>query len=285
MKYYSLMNRKCFFNLTILFFPLLTINGCGLSTQQGNEGGTLSETSLAVLIAPIDSEKNPLVFLTEGGEKICRKNLPDDARYGLDPEEVREEDDDDEGENADANTSNQPITTEIDTNWFQIGLVIVNKHSSYYAIVKNLVFSISAKWGSETLTGRTEIQSGYCGSDPLYIVPPTPKGSKPGSYRGEKFEPEKADSLNNLILFVSGIPIPEDHPKQEEEGSPDDTLNNIRATSQGGQNKEQREFFLNTLPPYKVKLHVIGYWTDKSRNRKAILRKTVTFRLSSKFLN
>ncbi|MDE0518993.1 MAG: hypothetical protein OXH36_05515 [Bdellovibrionales bacterium] len=282
MKYHSFIKRKLYFNIIILLFPLLTINGCGLSTQQGGEAGLLSETSLVVLIEPIDSERDPLVFLSEGGDKICRKRVPDETRYGLDPEEAPE-DDDEEGENTE--TSNQPITTSVDTDWFQIGLIIVNKHDSYYAVVKNLIFSFSAKWGSETLRGRQEIPAGYCNSDPLYIVPPTPKGSKPGHYRGELFEPEKADSLNNLILFVSGVPIPTDHPEQEEDDS-SETLGNIRSTAQDSANqREQEEFFLTSLPAYTVQLHVIGYWIDKQRNRKAILRKRVTFRLSSKFLN
>ncbi|MDE0118476.1 MAG: hypothetical protein OXM55_00515 [Bdellovibrionales bacterium] len=242
----------------------------------------LSETSLAVRIAPIDSKRDPLVFLSEGGERICRRRVPDEARYGLDPEEVPEDED---GEEANTETSNQPIPTTVDENWFQIGLIIVNKHNSYYAVVKDLVFSFEAKWGSETLRGRHEIQSGYCQSDPLYIIPPTPKGSKPGHYRGELFKPDKANSLNNLILFVSGVPIPTDHPKQDEENG-SGTLNNIRSTAQDSANqREPEEFFLTSLPVYTVQLHVIGYWIDKQRNRKAILRKRVTFRLSSNFLN
>ena len=175
MKYFAFINKKCCFNILILLFPLMTINGCVLSTQQGSEGGLLSETSLAVLIAPIDSERDPLVFLSEGGDQVCRKKVPDETRYGLDPEEVPDEDSDNrDGENTE--TNNQAITTSVDENWFQIGLIIVNKHNSYYAVVKNLIFSMSGKWGDEILRGRHETSPGYCNSDPLYIVPPTPKG-------------------------------------------------------------------------------------------------------------
>ncbi len=270
--------------LFLIFLPvcLLIIISCGQIQQ---DGSALPENTLDVFIAPIDNEIEPLVFIDEAGTRVCRRR-PIDTDYGLDPEDTAVTEDADGNDGEGTGTSNQPITTDVGENWFQTGLVIVNKHNSYYAVIRQLVFIISGNFGDTFLENRVEISAGYCQSDPLYIAPPTPAGSPPNQFRGNLFEPEKTTSGNNLVLFVSGVPVPDCN----DETSPDsesDTLNDIRSEAQdsGGNAQSQQACILRSIPRFRVQLHVFGYWIDQSRSRKAILRKRITFNLSSQFLN
>ena len=286
---FKVMNRN---KKAALLFLLFSVVSCDLAFLGvgSSQSSQVPGDNLKIFVVPIDDEKTPLIFIQESKGKICRRR-PLDTDYGLEPEETTDNSGGATAENETPearqnNESNQPIPIDVAANWFQVGLVVANKHNSYYAIIEQLRFIMSAKYGSETLQGSKEISSGYCQSNPLYIAPPLQKGAKPNAYRGEPFEPLDPKSRNNLILFVDGVPIPTDYPK-EEEGS--GGLTNIRQTaeraeSRGGANA-RGPFILESLPKYTVRLQIIGYWIDKQRKRKAILRKTVTFNLSSTFLN
>ncbi len=268
----------------LLFFTL----SCDLQLKSGNQASNVPDDTLKIFVVPIDDEKTPHIFIHEAPNKICRRR-PLDTDYGLEPEDTGEDEEtggEDSG-NRETTENNQPIPIRVGENWFQIGLVVANKHNSYYAVIENLRFIMSAKYGSETLQGSKEISSGYCQSDPLYIAPPLQKGAKANAYRGEPFEPMDPKSRNNLILFVDGVPVPTDYPKEEGEDS--GGLNNIRQAAEEAGNRggitAREPFILTSLPKYTVRLQVFGYWIDKSRKRKAILRKSATFNLSSRFLD
>ena len=275
---------KPFFALIVF---LIIIAGCSMSGQTNSTGP--SENTVDIFIAPTGVQ--PLIFLNEGGDRICRRGIPDETIYGLDPEEkVDSEADEGEGEEEtqeeDDSSRSAPIPTiKVDKNWFKMGLVIVNKSTSYWLVVTDLQFKIEATWGDETLKATDNIGSGYCGSSPLYIVRPTPKNAK-NSYSGDQYEPLKKDYVNNLTLFISGVPIPEGPPTYKEREN--DAKSAVQSTRQEGQNitrTEEEEFVLTSLPPYRVQMVVHGYWVDKSRNTVANFQKLVRFSLSSQFLN
>ena len=273
-RYIHLLRR----HLIIIFFfftCILLTNSC-IQQQQQNQ---VSSSSVDVFIEP--NKVDPLVFELEGGTQVCRRGLPDESIYGLERDETAEVEEEDEGGGAQEAST---ITTEVGAGWFKMGLLIVNKSRDYFLIVEHLIFAMIAPWGTETLTGRAEINSGYCQSDPLYIIPPTPK-DRTGGYVGNRYAPTKKNDVNNLTLFVSGVPIPTEAPQQEE--NTDDTLNSIRATAQDAVNAPTTTpdvFVLDRLPPYRVQLVLTGYWVDQNRNIVANFNKSVRFSLSSQFI-
>ena len=269
---------------------LLTTGACNpvnLSQQQGE----LSESTVDVFLEPDGAR--PLVFATTGGTKICRRGLPDEGVYGLEPDEVTAAEEaetttEDTGETASQQPTENTITTDVGDNWFQMGLLIVNKSKSYYLVVETLMFFISAPYGSELLTRRATISSGYCGTDPLYIIRPTPKDAKANAYAGDRYQPAKKKYINNLTLYISDIPIPEGPPPQREEEGESSSLAGIRANAQATTQTAPRapeEFVLTYLPNYRVQLLLNGYWIDRERNNVANFRKKISFSLSSQFLN
>ena len=289
------LNKVKWLFILIMAMFLLTTGACNLSQQQGSSGGELSENTVDVFIEPDGAR--PLVFATTGGTKICRRGLPDESIYGLEPDEIKEaeKEEGEEGEAATEETGSQQqsavdtITTEVGDNWFQMGLLIVNKSKSYYLVIEQLMFFISANYGSELLTHRATLSSGYCSTDPLYIIPPTRKDAKAGAYAGDRYKPAKKNYINNLTLYVSDIPIPEGPPPQkEDEGGESNSLEGIRANAQAATQTTPRapeEFVLTYLPNYRVQLLLNGYWIDRERNNVANFRKKISFSLSSQFLN
>ena len=289
----SLINppTKRFSILIISTFLLLLTSACDLSFTQQKSGVDLSENTVDVFIQPNGAK--PLIFLKEGGTKICRRGLPDEKIYGLDPEENTEQQTEENAEQDPAATPQRTtyiISTDVKENWFQMGLLIVNKSNSYFLIIEQLKFVITARWGDKTLKNSVDISSGYCGSDPLYIIPPTPtsESAKTPKYRGDPYQPFKKNHVNNLTLFVNGVPIPDEPPTRKKEGSGSDTLDETRATQEAAETTApngSEEFILTYLPPYKVRLIISGYWIDKSRNSVANFIKEINFSLASQFLN
>ena len=269
-----------------IFFLLIT-NACNLSNTQQQSSADPTEDTVDIFIEPAGAK--PLVFLGEGGTKICRRGLPDESDYGLEPDEIQEEETTTEGETGETTQPLQRfLTVDVGDNWFQMGLLIVNKSKNYYLVVEQLTFIISANWGNELLIQRPTLSSGYCSSSPLYIIPPTPKNAKAAAYAGDRYKPLKKNYINNLTLFVSGVPIPEGPPVQKKEGGAEDTLNDIRANADEATQNTPRapeEFILTYLPTYKVELVLTGYWIDKERNNVANFGKKINFSLSSQFLD
>ncbi len=276
------------FFLKVILFSLIIMSGCDVSVQNNSE--EIPENTVDIFVQPGE----PLIFLESAGDKICRRGLPDESIYGLDPEEKTdqaesEEEGEEEGTQTESESqTNDLISTSVDENWFEMGLLIVNKSKKYHLIVRDLQFKITATWGDEILSSTANLGSGYCGSSPLYIIPPTPEGSK-NSYTGDKYEPFKQNYVNNLTLFISGVPIPDGPPTyKEKEGDTNSAVNATRREGQSAtQTAEQTEevFVLTYLPTYRVQLVAHGYWIDKRRNMVANFRKSIRFSLSSQFLN
>lgn len=274
-----LRNQKRFLFVLFFVFSFLITNSCNLGTTASN---SISSNTVDVFIAP--NGKDPEVIVTEGGTKICRRGFPDADVYGLDPIETADETEADSEEDQQPETlRTRVITVDVDENWFQMGLIIVNKSRDHFLIVEQLTFVISAPWGDELLTGRTDISSGYCQTDPLYIVPPTPKNAK-NQFSGNKYEPFKKDAVNNLTLFISGVPVPEGPPTRKEDEE-SDNLQEIRSLGQQQNTIPQapEAFILDRLPSYRVEMLMSGYFTDKQREVKANFSKKVKFSLSSRF--
>lgn len=279
-------------SISIVFiFLLLITSACGFSfiTQQGSGGSDPSDDLVDVFIEPNGTK--PLVFLGEGGTQICRRGFPDESIYGLAPDEIREQEEQTEGEENNQSSTqtvqntSQSITRDVGENWFRMGLLIVNKSKTYYLVISDLQFHISAPWGNELLFSNPSISSGYCGSHPLYMIPPTRKDARPNSYSGDRYIPLKKNYINNLTLFVEGVPIPEAPPVQtrEDTAGGSDTRNN--AQTQSTIPRAPEPFVITYLPTYKVKLVLLGHWIDKNRQPVANFDKTINFSLSSQFLN
>lgn len=284
-------------SISIAFvFLLLITSACNLSVTQQGSGSDPSDDLVDVFIEPNGTK--PLVFLGRGGTQICRRGFPDESIYGLAPDETKEQTEQNEGEEDNQNTqttqstqsTSQSITMDVNENWFKMGLLIVNKSKTYYLVIEQLQFYVSAPWGNELLSSTHSIPSGYCGSDPLYIVPPTRKDARPNSYSGDRYLPLKKNYINNLTLFVHGIDIPEAPPVQarEDTAGGSDSQNNDNAqtnTQQSTIPRAPEPFVITYLPPYKVRLILNGHWIDKNRQHVANFRKTINFSLSSQFLN
>lgn len=275
---YLKTHKKLFF-IGFLLFSILITSSCNLG---GGSSSSLSSNIIDVFIAPI---KEPEVFLLAGGSQICRRSIPDESIYGLDPIETDEQEE--EGGEQDQQQEAlraRVISVDVDENWFKTGLVIVNKSTDYYLIVDQIVFVMSAPWGNERLTGRAEISSGYCQTDPLYIVPPTPKNVK-DRFFGYKYEPFQKYAVNNLTLFVSGVPVPDGPPKRE--GDEAGGSNTQGASSRGQQSeqvpRESEAFIIDSLPSYRVQMLMKGYFVDKQRSVVSNFTKKVKFSLSSSF--
>ena len=271
----------------LLFSSSFLLSSCGsVGTQQQN-----SETAddlISIRVAPEGVQ--PRISLQPGGTKICRRGLPDESVYNLTPDEAEEALADQEQAEEATQTSGteqriQTITTDVEAAWFEMGLEIGNRSDKYYLKIDQLIFYISANWGSELLSSRIEINSGsYCQSDPLYIITPKPRGaSKPEVLQ---YLPFKKNHPNNLILYISGVSIPEGPPKREEdESGSSPVLDNIRANLEQQAQQPKEQFVLNYLPPYKVQLTLHGEWIDRDRRHIANFRKKITFSITSQFLN
>ena len=261
---------------------------CDLQQQQNNSQTNVNESAVDVRIISRDGD-TPLVFLKSAEQQICRRGIPPEGIYGLDP---RKQDEGDGGAQAgqgeqEETSTRQAITESVGENWFRMGLEIVNKNSNYWLVVDQLELSISAPWGDKLLTGTSNLSSSYCQTDPLYIIPPTRRtGAQFDVY---KYEPEKTDHLNNLTLYISGVPIPDAPPnyRVNEDGG----LGDIRATAQdaagtaGAPPQAEEVFVLTRLPRYRVQMVLYGHWIDKSRNYIANFQKKVNFSIASRFLN
>lgn len=290
------MNLNHFSNSKIHLLILslfLYLNSCGGNAQ----GSEFSENLIEVRVAPAGTQ--PQIFIQPGGTKICRQGLPDESIYGLTPDAVEAlggesssggEGEGESGDGASPEQSavteqrNQVLTADVEEAWFEMGLEIGNRSDKYYLRIRQLIFNISANWGTEVLRGRVEITSGYCQSDPLYIITPIPRGSKKPVVL--QYLPYKKNHPNNLTLYVSGVPLPEGPPERDGEEGGSEVMDNIRADLENQAPQQNNEQFVITyLPTYRVQLVLLGDWIDRDRNTKANFQKTIRFTLTSQFLN
>ncbi len=277
----------CFFVNAIV---LGIITGCGL--QQQAPSAISSESLSAGIQIEIGPQVNgqyvpPQIFLgapTTTSQSICRRGLPSDKAYGLDPEEIIDDSDtsstesdnttETESDNTTETTNdsdqqvdrNQFGTTTVGDNWFRAGLQFANS-TDYFFVITEVTFEISANWGTERLSSSPiTIDSGYCGGMDgfLYIVPP--KVRLP-------YQPNRRNDLNNLTLFVAGVPIPtspiQDPQSQGEGGGLAADANQAGGTTQGRQNggsTDNEIFELDNLPVYRVQVRVFGHFINKQRD-------------------
>ena len=227
----------------------------------------------------VEEQQVSNVFLTsKGGERICHRGRWERSRFfGKKTTNTQTT----TSTTSTTNTPTQEETTaeptdkdgfeEVGTSWFKMGLKVVNKSTKYYLVINELEFKISLNWKKEGLLDTTireplysneTISDGYCDSDYLYIVPPTPKDAKEDEFKGYNYTPNKKDTQNNLTLYVSGIPIP-----------PEDTPP-----------PQSPNLSIQDLYSYTVDLIVHGKYVDKDENPVSTddftaLRKKISFTL------
>ena len=316
----------------------LVLGACDFLQQQGSQ----SRNALVdILTSSAEGGeqavgRNPLVFLKERKDpQICRRGLPDPKTYkfkencfnlGRDEEESASgsgantgQTTGSAGSQTNADNANSPTnnnqeeedstvnhTLSVGGNWFKMGLIIINKSKKEWLIIDNISFNISGRWGSETLQGEKDIASGYCGTDPLYIIPPWPDNQSIPQAGGTTpihfpFFPARAKRINNLILFIDGVPIPDGPPTQS---GTDNTISSQPSPATGSQgstdgggagtnpssNPAQPEeeppvFVLDRLPNYRVQALARGYWINAKCETVHNFEKSFQFSLSSSFQN
>jgi len=276
-------HRKLFTFCFIFCFLSLSCTLGGLGGQ-----GTIYD-NVVVGVRSLEGS-SPVLFTSEGGTKICRRGIPDISDYKLDPIEVpgsTEENTEEDPQGA--NQSTLPITADVGENWFAMGLFIASSDEQYWLVIEQLSFFISLVWGNELLEGTSTISSGYCNSDPLYIIPPLSAGVRPAredpnnpTVIGHPWDPQKISYYNNLTLYVDGLPFPEAAPVTSEEN---DALTDIRAQQQTANSAPTptEGYIVRNHPPYQVQLIISGQWIDKQRNTKRNFKKEVRFQVNPAF--
>lgn len=251
--------------------------------------------------------ERPQISLGKGNTQICRRGvIPADTIHGLEKNEIQTSNTPsptptnnsaDPNTNSNTNTNTikpRPEVTEVGENWFKMGLLIVNKRRDYWLVIEQLKFIITANWGNKLLRTEQIISSGYCKSEYLYIIAPTPAGQK-NSFTGNIYQPHRYSTdntyINNLTLYVSGVPIPTEHPVKtignQQSTAADNTINSITRRSNPNQQLDSsmnEPFILTYLPPYKVQLIIIGRWIDKKRNDKGYFSRLIKFNLTYNFI-
>ncbi len=289
-----------------LFFGLGACN----QNQAGKRGSDSQLVDIRISSGGEALGGRPLVYLHEGGTKICRRGLPDPKVYGLTHKNCGIEEEEEEETASDTGTTTTTTDTETTTtteeeeedneiphtvgkNWFETGLFIVNKSTTEWLIIESISFTIYGTWGNTALQGQKELSSGYCGTTPLYKIPPSPKGSSANSTQVRRdllYQPNQSDVLNNLKLYIDGVPIPTAPPETrdaegggggEQARSPGD-----QGTAGGNQVEPEPELFvLDRLPHYRVQALARGYWINEKCETMHNFEKKFRFSLSSSFQN
>ena len=262
---------------------VLGIGGCGFldpgSSGPGNEGN-LSNRVL-ILIAP--RGVRPLVFEDGKDGAICRRGHPA-SEYGLEPAETSQTDPVTAGDLNNADGANDEATigaggeqkvsrifTDVARGWFKIGLHIGNL-TDYFLVIDDLKFRMDAPWGTDVrLESDATVGSGYCDSDPLYLIPPG---------KSVSYNPDRLNYTGNLQIYVDGISLPEEAPTSP--GEQEQSGQGISEAQQQLQASE-RLFIRTYLPSYKVQLIVTGHFMDEQRNYVANFSKEISFSTSSRY--
>lgn len=294
--------------LVIFFLAFVGVfsTNCGLSSFSAPSSASNADVPNAnlILVEIAPSGKKPEVFLS-AHDGVCRRGMPDEDEYGLDPLEEEEG-----GEAATTTTTTEAgtssateneqdiiTTVNVSENWFSLGLNLANQSKNYFLVIEQLVFVVTGQWGSQQLlSGRKEISSGYCETDPLYIIPPNVR---------IRYEPSRKNWINNLTLFIDGVPIPTGPPIAQQAGGIGGTNNNqIGGAAQQGQGAgvggvggalgqqqnpivniaQNDEYVLTSLPSYRVQLILHGHFIDRSRKYIANFKKEIFFYTASQFL-
>lgn len=287
-----------YINLFFIFWVFALTAGCGILVS--SEGSTNRPNSDLIIVEVAPEGVSPEVFYN-GHEAICRRGMPGpDFPEGLDrPETAEAIAAGTEGATpaAQVDGRDEITTVQVSPHWFSVGLNIANSSTEYFLVIEQLVFVMSAQWGGELLTGRKEISSGYCGTDPIYIVP----------YGKLEYEPGRRNHPNNLTLFVDGVPFPTGPPislqlqgiagggvnagaqpgggvqqpggaQQPGGGQQPGQIPGVGALSQND------EYVPDRLPDYRVQLVLHGYFIDKERKYVANFKKDIIFYTTSTFL-
>ncbi len=296
------------------FCLLPWMSGCGIqsNTSRSSSSEPTAE-SILVELAPTD-RPFPEVFF-KGREAVCRRGRPDEVP-GLENEQEKTTQATGDGASADGEepaagttpNANPPTvtftTTTVADNWFSFGLHFAN-NSNLYLVIERLVFNISGHWGQDVLTGQSEIGSGYCETDPLYTIPPKVK---------RRYEPHRKNYVNNLILYVSGVPVPTGPPVSDSvnnagagAGAGAGALASQQGTGRGANPQSQQagggtqtgdtqannqppplnqndEYVINRLPSYRVQLLLEGSFITNQGVTRANFRKALVFYTTSQFI-
>ncbi len=246
------------FILITLFLSLFFTNSCEIFEKA--TGGTT--TNINIVPSPTRGDNTQILsnrINLKGGEFICRRGFPLEERYDLDLDELNDDpptstetetDDETETETETNTAQNQNkrqdnVLTTVGDNWFKVGFNFQNK-SEHHLIIDQIIFYMKASYGTESLTKTIEINTTYCGSNSefiptsaLYIIPPT------GAQAGYHYNENLKNGINNLTIFVSGVPLPTS-PKQ---------LINSRPPSE---NDEKEPFVPTRIPTYNVTARFFG---------------------------
>ncbi len=277
-----------YINLFFVSWIFVLTASCGFTGSSSSNDVIANGTNAhLVLVEVAPGGKSPEVFFDDH-EAVCRRGMPDPGESELDPLET-------EGEAVVGGEAVAPGTPEertaiipvnVASNWFSMGLNIANRSEKYLLVIEQLVFVMSAQWGTEVLRGRKEISSGYCETDPLYIIP----------YGRIKYEPSRKNHPNNLTLFVDGVPVPTGPPVTSQQ--PGAAGGGTGAQPGGGQQpggatqqtpgigalSQNDEYVPDNLPPYRVQLVLHGYFITKERKYVANFKKDIIFYTVSSFV-
>ena len=259
-----------FFTWTIiLFFNLFLTNSCGIIER----AETLSQGQTGNLIITPSPTKGNTQLLSnrinlKGGDFICRRGFPVEERYDLDLDELN----DDPKTDLETETETETKTTETDNkrqdnvlttvgdNWFKVGFNFQNK-SEHHLIIDQITFYMEASYGTEPLIGTIEVNTSYCGSNSefiptsaLYIIPPT-------GNEGYNYNENLKNGINNLTIFVSGVPLPT---------APKQSINTLPSPE-----TDTKEPFVSTsVPTYNVTARFFGRLVNsKIKEQNTVVKK------------
>ena len=262
-------------------------------------------------------------------QKICRRGgFPTLEDYNLNPPETLEGSNDTDRENTangnadatdastgtagdtqdqgnststDINPANLNITTSVSGNWFQIGLNIFHSKPDHWLWIKTVEFYFG---NSRTPKPISESYCGGTGLGALYIIPP------PHSVANNQatipsnllYEPNRPAHLNNLTIYVDGVPLPETpgtgsagQRASSPQGGGDQGSSGGSSGGEGQGGSAGSSSSAGVLPeisrrrivtPVVVRFKLIGVWTDKDQNQIAEYESVVkTFRIRPRFIN
>ena len=266
-----------FFSLIIIFFSFILTNSCGIF-EQGQTGN--------LIITPSPTGENTKMSLSnrinlKGGEFICRRGFPLEERYDLDLDELLDEDlpptsteTETETETETTETDNKRqdnVLTTVGDNWFKVGFNFQNK-SEHHLIIDQIIFYMKAIFGTEPLTSTIEINTTYCGSnsefiptEALYIIPPTGPDET-----GYNYNDIGKNSINNLTIFISGVPLPT---------APKKSINSPPSSK-----TDTKEPFVPTsIPTYNVTARFFGRLVNSKIKEQERVVKKVYFTVPGQF--
>ena len=259
-----------FFKLGIFCLFSFFITNCYLNSGGGAIDGNGVRVDMVYVGSTIVSSGRLHIRLRGDEEYICRKRplTPEIIREELEkvavPEEVIEEyfATEEETQTEDTEASTDAIKHQVGDNWIKFGLRIRNTTSNAL-IVTDISMQAKGKCGEEEYSpSLSEIGEGYCGSNYLYVVPPT------GLNAAVNYEPN-GSPIENLTLFFDGFEILDNRQSDPDFEYP-----------KGCRENETQKV---AIPEYKGNLIVRGYFIGNTDDLVRVdFTETVPFTLSTR---